>query len=692
MDRKAAVTDTLAHKSQADLSPEIQSHRRRDIQGLRAIAVLIVVAFHAGLPLPGGFVGVDVFFVISGFVITAMLRREWVTTGRIRLGTFYLRRFKRLAPAVALVTLVTMALSVLLLSPWGTQQNAAKTGMGAMLGTANFAIAATTGGYFDAPAGTNPLLNLWSLSVEEQFYLLFPIALAIGWLLSRRLRVKAVPLVLVGAIAAASGAAMLLGSRGSGMAWAHLLNRPFTIEWAVASHVAVTNGVASDPSWIWGFYSPFTRAWEFSAGAALVLAGAGVKSRSLATALGAGGLSMLVVSVFAINGATAFPGPWTLLPVAGTVLLLLAGSGPSNPAARALSVRPLVAIGDWSYSLYLWHWPLIVFAPVVLPGWRLAPLVAVMVALGIAIVSYRHVERPIRGLPLAGGLSAVGLISLTVVLPLAATVELGRGADRGWGVPEVTQAAATQSAAHDWADCMGEGTDFRSCAWNSDAPGTVVYLLGDSNAAQFVEAARGASTIVNRPLKISALGGCPFLDVYGGEVSNCRSWYEKSMADLVRQPPGLVIIAESSGIWASGGAVSFADRKEELGQGLATTVEQLERAGHSVALVLPVYRFEDPTNLLTIDTRSLFSILREGTGKVVSEDSVNPEQVAVRTLIRSFGSNHGLPVIDLAGYQCPGGRCGLYYEGSPIYQDHSHISAKFSALLAPEFAKVMVSD
>src|SRR5262245_6874528 len=155
--------------------------RRLGIQGWLPVAALMVVSFPAGLPVPGGFVGVDVFFVISGFVIAGMLGREWRTTGRIRFGQFYLRRFKRLTPALALMVAVTMIISVAVLSPLGIQQTAAKTGIGAMLLVANAVIAKTTGGYFDAHAETNPLLHTWTLSVEEQFYLAFPALIALGW-------------------------------------------------------------------------------------------------------------------------------------------------------------------------------------------------------------------------------------------------------------------------------------------------------------------------------------------------------------------------------------------------------------------------------------------------------------------------------------------------------------------------------
>jgi peptidoglycan/LPS O-acetylase OafA/YrhL len=146
-----------------------RAHWRPDIQGLRAIAVVAVIAYHADLPVPGGFTGVDVFFVISGFVIAGMLQRQWRTRGSVSLREFYWRRFARLTPALALLVSVTVLLAALLLSPLGAQQTTSYTAMGAMLLVANIVITQTTGDYFDAPAATNPLLHTWSLSVEEQF-------------------------------------------------------------------------------------------------------------------------------------------------------------------------------------------------------------------------------------------------------------------------------------------------------------------------------------------------------------------------------------------------------------------------------------------------------------------------------------------------------------------------------------------
>lgn len=309
------------------------SSRRVDIQGLRAAAVLMVVAFHAGMPVPGGFIGVDVFFVISGFVITAMLGREWAVTGRIHFGKFYIRRFKRLTPALAVMIATTMTVSALVLPPVGTQETAAQTAVGAMLLAANLVIARTTGAYFDAPAETNPLLNTWSLSVEEQFYLAFPLVLAIGWWLARRTRIaRFTPVVLVTVVATFSFGLSVLGSSGytfTGGSW-------------------VTGG------WLTGFYSPLTRAWEFATGALLALASAKlvVASRRIAFSLGLVGTLFLSASLLLINGATPFPGLWTLLPVIGTMLIILAGTNGSNSITRVLSaVRwPKLAIGRTRYT------------------------------------------------------------------------------------------------------------------------------------------------------------------------------------------------------------------------------------------------------------------------------------------------------------------------------------------------------
>jgi peptidoglycan/LPS O-acetylase OafA/YrhL len=379
--------------------------RRLDIQGLRALAVLMVVAFHSGLPVPGGFVGVDVFFVISGFVITMMLRREWEATRRIRFGAFYLRRFKRLTPALALMVGTTAIISSLVLSPLGSQQTAAETGIGAMLLSANQVIGGATGGYFDAPAESNPLLNTWSLSVEEQFYLAFPAILALGWLSARRFRrVKHAPAVIVGLIAAVS---FVLADLGSSL---------------------------STSSWLLGFYSPLTRAWEFALGALLALVAARlvIRSRMVVLAVGLLGAAMLGASLWLVTEGTPFPGVWTLLPVLGTSLLILVGTHTPNVLSSALATRPLATIGDYSYSVYLWHWPFIVFAALLWPEVSYAPLAAATLSLGPALASFRWVEQPFRKLDGLARPRLAGFAAAVVVAPIVVAGAVGVVATHYW--------------------------------------------------------------------------------------------------------------------------------------------------------------------------------------------------------------------------------------------------------------------
>lgn len=573
-------------------------NRRLDIQGLRALAVLIVVAFHAGLPMPGGFVGVDVFFVISGFVITAMLMREWSSTGRIRLGRFYVRRFKRLTPALALTVAVVMLASLLLLSPLGGgQQTAAKTAIGAMLLAANVVIARTTGDYFDSPAESNPLLNMWSLSVEEQFYLVFPAVLLIGWILGRRTRrPELAPVIVVGLVGVISFAFALAGSIG--------ITIPLIPEALV------------------GFYGPATRAWEFAVGALLALGGAKLAiSSRFALPVMVTGAAMLAASLWLITGATPFPGVWTLLPVVGTLLLIAAGSS-DTVVTRALASEQMVAIGDRSYSIYLWHWPFIVFAHLLWPGSSLVLLAAAALSFIPAYASYRWVEQPIRALPVTRGVPLARLVAVTVIPPIALAGALGLAARSGFWDTTIKdyQVAIQRSHAGEVAECTDEAwTKPNECTWNSDAPGRPVYLVGDSHADHFSEALISATKSVSRPLVSLSENGCAYLPCslrwsdQGPEWdANCALYPKQTESYLQSATPGLVVIANS--YWwfrdDSGVAVGrpgeaptheIPGRLDALAFGLTEAVRALQDAGHTVLLVqaVPQWTGEDSLNWAT---------------------------------------------------------------------------------------------
>lgn len=554
--------------------------RRADIQGLRALAVLFVVAFHAGLPAAGGFVGVDVFFVISGFVITGMLMREHAAHGRIRFGRFYLRRFKRLTPALAVVVAVTMLVSALALSPIGGQAAAAQTGLGAMLLVANIVIARSTGDYFSRSAETNPLLNTWSLSVEEQFYLVFPLLLGLSWLFARcRPRLRWLPVAVVSVIAVLSFAAT---------AWdAH--------QWqSLAGHLSA----------MFGFYGAGARAWEFAAGALLAFAVARWPLRSARAGLVIGmvGGAAMVSSLWLITGETQFPGAWTLLPVLGTVLLLLAGSGNLNPVSRVLSSAPMVALGDWSYSIYLWHWPFIVFAKVFWPHDPVAVLVASAVSFVPAYASYCWIEQPIRTMTLPTRTMVVKLIAAVLIPPVLLAGGVGFASQQGFWSQTVRdfRGVATHHVGV-LTGCSHESwLGLERCRRNATAVGSPVYLVGDSNADQFSEAVAGAAEQLGRPMQPLTEDGCMFLDaspVYpGASYQDACDAYRRGVSGFLdAATPGTVVLSHTDVYWLTDSMAIGLDRAGAtkdpaaklavLPVALGRTIDRLRAAGHRVLVV-----------------------------------------------------------------------------------------------------------
>lgn len=314
---------------------------RRDIQGLRGLAVVLVVAYHANLPLTGGFIGVDVFFVVSGFVIAAMLMREFASTGRISLGRFYRRRVRRLLPALGVMIGVVAVLSIVLLGPLGQQQLAVNTGIAASAFVGNIYLGNASGGYFDLQGETNPFLHTWSLSVEEQFYLVLPVVLWGLWRIASRGRTDqlgAWPVVVPVAVLAGLSALLVLSP------------------WILLGQGPMAGSSAA-------FFSSITRGWEFGAGVVLALLAHRLPAMPAVAGkvLVVGGATLVIVGAITISETTPFPGPATLLPVAGATAMIAGGSVTSRSlVGYVLSAPPLVRIGDLSYSWYLWHWPLVV--------------------------------------------------------------------------------------------------------------------------------------------------------------------------------------------------------------------------------------------------------------------------------------------------------------------------------------------
>ena len=666
--------------------------RRRDIQGLRAVAVLLVVFFHAGLPLPGGFVGVDVFFVISGFVITGMLAREFERSGRIKFREFYARRFKRLTPALALMVTVTVLLSAVFASPLGAQQVTAQTSIGAMLLAANVVIALTTGGYFDAAADTNPLLNTWSLSVEEQFYLFFPLFLLGGWVVRAKFtRGRWVPALLVAAVAVVSLGLMLLTSRGG-----HL---PFISDELV------------------GFYGPLSRAWEFAAGALLALV-SGPKSRAptgpqpgllrlpKGTLQGITGLAMIVVSLWLIDESVPGPGIRNLVPVIGAVLIIHAGRYPGNLVSRLLATRPFVALGDVSYSWYLWHWPLIVFAVLLWPDQPLILIVVAIISLLPAVASYRWVEQPIRQQQGLTPSRWAKLLSLTLVPPLALSVLLiWVNANGFWSTAILNYQQARTSHADVLTECaaalpvLAPGWEF--CRWNTNAQGPPIYLLGDSNAGHFSEAVIEAATALDRPVMIFTVHGCPFMDIreylssnYVPQEPGCPEYVQSTLEWLTGQPSGLVILSSSSSPWSPPEFSTIESKPWSmttvssgyLESVITKTVRELQDMGNQVLLVMTVPHFSMSPYQLDYSRCSIWDIQGEGCTQWMPQEVTDRAQGDLRAAIAGAAAATGADVLDLRDNLCSHSVCSSRRGELVLYSDGGHLSVAASESLALVFA------
>ena len=338
---------------------------RLDIQGLRAVAVLAVVIFHAGLFLPGGYLGVDMFFVISGYVVGGLLLRRTES-----LKSFWVSRFMRLVPASMVLIVVT--LFIFLVFFWAdSYRSLPLTALAGLFFGANIAMEVTTGDYFDAEATLNPLLHIWSLSVEEQIYLVLPLmVVGILWAIRKRATTGQV-LVFLSVLALGSLALAFFGS-------------------------SENRGALGFGEAIFGFYSPITRLWEFLAGFAVIFWRT-VKSKPVVTSTAATivGFPLIAASLFLAGSHSPFSVLLSVLVVVGTTLVI---AFPSTLSRSLLESRTLVWIGDRSYSIYLWHWPPVVVAHVLFPDSFWAPVVASCLSLVPAYFSHRYLEVPFRRL------------------------------------------------------------------------------------------------------------------------------------------------------------------------------------------------------------------------------------------------------------------------------------------------------
>jgi peptidoglycan/LPS O-acetylase OafA/YrhL len=691
---------------------------RSDIEGLRAVAVLAVVLFHAGVSgVGGGFVGVDVFFVISGFLITGLLWREASTSGTVRLGGFYGARARRLLPASATVGVVTVIASALLLPLQA--RTIIGDGIASALYVSNFWFAAQGTDYFVNFMSPSPFLHYWSLGVEEQFYLLWPgLIIGTAWLV-RRVRKRT-----------GVHATLPLG--------------PFLVVLALVGAMSfAVSLVSTHTAPMMAFFSLSTRAWELAAGGLVALTA--TQWRRLptlpATIAGWAGLALILLACTRLDATTTpYPGIAALLPVIGAALVIGAGCAtPSRGCGRALALSPMRAIGRVSYSWYLWHWPVLVLAPAFLghPLGLAARLAGVVVSGGLAVLTLRLIENPLRftarvrrsaaGSLAVGGAATAVAVCVGVVLLVLLPVPVGRGP----AAPALTvtaepppvgsnvdlydaavqdvfaqvQAAVAVSAGlkavpsnldPPLANTMDEFRAFGrdscftvfllvgqpECATGETASATTVALVGDSNAWMWGPAFQQVAAQRKWRLETLTKSACPMLDLpiinplLHREYTECGQWRGQIIARLRAEHPRLVVL----GMWRRygaryGWASGLTSYDAAWIDSLTRLVRQLRDTGAQVLVLgpIPSPRSWVP-NCLSVHLDDVTACLPP------RSTAVNQPGIATETAATNAGGGH---YADVTALFCTADRCPVIVGNTLVYRDDHHVTLEYSRLLAP---------
>ena len=679
---------------------------RPDIEGLRAVAVLLVLAYHARIPgFPGGYIGVDVFYVVSGFLITGLIVRELRATGRVDLLTFYARRARRLLPAALVVIALTVIASAIVLPPLRVPDVAAD-GAAAALYVSNIRFAAQATDYLQAELDPSPLLHFWSLGVEEQFYLFWPALLLL--VAGRGTNIRRIGLV-VGIVA--------LLSFALGVVW-------------------------TDSDAPLAFFLLPARAWELAIGAALAI-GVARLSRipiSLTPVMVGAGLALIVIGAVIFDTDTPFPGTAALLPVIGTALVISGGiPQPLNPMSRLVSVRPMRWIGGISYSLYLWHWPLLVL-PAAAVGSELplpARLGLVALTFVLADASRRWIEDPIRHGRVAKLRPSRSLGIALVSSVAVATVSLGLGVTAGppavagsignasesaivdlnlpTSLPSTaaaTNAPPTPSAEPTLAptpagpvpadlvpplatvrqDLPPIYADECHAEWKETAPpdcvygrkdGKTVFLIGDSHAAHWFPTFQRLADEQDWRLVSLTKSACPVADlpIYNGtlkrEYTECDTWRTAVLDRISREKPAMVVVSDSriGHLWVNGNAVPYTDREDLWATGLERSLDELRKVAGHVVVIGDTPR--PATDAPVCVSGHLDNALACATPL---SEAITPAWTATE---RTVSTETGSTFIDPTAWLCPTVPCPAVIGNVLVYRDGHHMTTPFARALAP---------
>jgi peptidoglycan/LPS O-acetylase OafA/YrhL len=629
---------------------------RPDIEGLRGLAVAVVVACHCGISiLPGGFVGVDVFFVLSGYLITGLLVTEVRNTGTIDLARFYARRVRRLLPAMAVMVIATLLVGAIILAPQELALDA-RAAQATAVYVANVFFGINAADYFAGDVRTNPMLHMWSLAVEEQFYLLWPFLLMSAWRF--RSSRAALAALLLAASAVSLAGCIYLTAHGS----------PFA------------------------FYGLHTRAWEFGLGglASLIPRGALALPGGAWLAIGWSGLLLILGSVFLVTDEVGFPGWVALVPVIGTCAALLAGNEwPRRGVGVLLGSRPFQVVGGLSYSWYLWHWPFLVLGMVLLPNLQVwGKILIALAALLVAALTHRFLENPLRFHPylVPRPIATLCLGAALSGLCLVAAFGCLRLADALASTPQMGQIDA---AADDISDmnldrCISSSEQVETCEFGVRTAANRVVLFGDSDAIQWFNAVERIAAARGWQLTTVVKFGCPAADLRPREGfaarDGCAEWRAAALQRIKAIAPGLVIMASATAYIRESrpaDAASFSDAAWQAAT--RRTLESLVAAGTRVVAIraTPLPPFDVPTCLAralrhqsSFPGRCVFAA-----SPALSPGIFHAEQA----------SAHGIPgvgFIDMTPSLCDDHTCPVMRAGLVVYRDDQHLTGSFSASLA----------
>lgn len=626
------------------------------IQGLRAVAILLVLAAHAGVPfLYGGFIGVDVFFVISGYLITGLLVTEMNQYGKLDLPRFYARRLKRLLPALLLVLIVTSA-AVFAFTPVSEHLSQASAAASAAAWVSNFYFIFAEQNYFESTSLANAFLHTWSLGVEEQFYLTWPLAIVIACSMTTKYRFTFFTSITL-------------------------------LSLALCLWLAHYNPVQA-------FYLMPSRIWQFGIGAItwMVTSWLSPASARAATLQLLLGLTAVVMSALLIGENTRYPDWISVVPTLGTALCLCAVSThPNRAAVMPLAQGPLRYIGDRSYSLYLWHWPVLVIGQHLLADKSVyTQALLVLTSFILAHLSYRLVENPVRHFEskrvspkwqILAAIVAIVLINVQLIKwHNSASDELAANAASPYALARVDAPEIYRYGCDDWYT----SAQVKTCNFGSkDAP-KVAVIWGDSIGLQWFPAIKKVLELDNGEWRIEVItkSSCPIVDYpifyerLGRIYTECSEWKTSAAAYLNRLKPDLLLL---------GSAGSYDLTSEQWTEGTLRILQQQVTSAEQIAIIAPTFSLAF-NGVTCLEENGGIGQMRTSTENPCITPANNQRRSdAITGLRHAADSLPNARLINLNETICPNGLCNAVNGDLIVFRDNRHLTATFVLSLAEAF-------